>query len=137
MFLPPKKKKFTWWPLNLKIAEEKKLTRNPSVMAMNNEEPRAKSQPHGGRGKCGIRKTPYPSATHWGPSEVMDVSSSSMRGILSQCICISNHHFVHIKYLTILLVYYTSKNLKKQKHIRQYNVYNFWWETFILLLLFS
>ena len=38
-----------------------------------------------------------------------------MRGILSQCItCMSNHHDVHFKYLTILFVNYTSTKLKKE-----------------------
>ena len=33
--------------------------------------------------------------------------------ILSQCIHISNHHIVHVKYVTILFVNYTSIKLEK------------------------
>ena len=69
----------------------------------------------------------------------MDVLINSMRGIISQCMCvymymhiykmcmyictyihscvhmynISNHHVVHFKYITILFIDYTSINLKK------------------------
>lgn len=39
-----------------------------------------------------------------------------MVGILSQCMCMLNHHVVHFKYLTILFVNYTtSVRLQKSK----------------------
>ena len=44
----------------------------------------------------------------------MDVLINSMGGILSQCICISNHHVVHFKHLTILFVNYTSIKLRER-----------------------
>lgn len=44
---------------------------------------------------------------------MIDVLIHSMVGILSQYVCISNHYVLHLKHITILLVNYTSVNLKK------------------------
>ena len=44
----------------------------------------------------------------------MNVLLNWMVGIVSQCICTSNHHNVHFKYLTILFVSYTSISWKKK-----------------------
>lgn len=38
-----------------------------------------------------------------------------MGGLLSQCLCIANHHDVHCKYLTVLHNIYTSIKVKKMK----------------------
>ena len=38
--------------------------------------------------------------------------------ILSQCIDISNHHVVHVKYIAILFVNYTSIKLRKKFHMK-------------------
>lgn len=35
--------------------------------------------------------------------------------IISQCICISNHHILRLTYMQILFVNYTSTKLKKQE----------------------
>lgn len=47
----------------------------------------------------------------------MDVLINSVRGILPQCVHISNHHVVHFKYLMILLGNYNSIKLKNRKHL--------------------
>ena len=52
-------------------------------MAVNSKEPRAKSHPHGGHGKCGTRKTSSPGANPGGPSAVIGVSVTPKGGILS------------------------------------------------------
>lgn len=44
----------------------------------------------------------------------MDVSINSTVVLHSQCIHITNHHIVHLKYLKILLVNYTSVMLKRK-----------------------
>lgn len=44
----------------------------------------------------------------------MDVLINSIVGILSQCIQRSNHHIVHIKYITILFINYVSINWKRK-----------------------
>lgn len=44
--------------------------------------------------------------------EVMAVLIKDLAGMLSQCICISNHGDVHFKYLSILFVSHTSIKLK-------------------------
>ena len=46
--------------------------------------------------------------------ELLDVLINSMGRILSQCICVSNHHIVYFKYLTLSFVNYTSIKLKKK-----------------------
>ena len=45
--------------------------------------------------------------------EVMDVLISLFVVIISQCICISNHYVVHLKYTQFLLVNNTSVKLEK------------------------
>ena len=54
----------------------------------------------------------FKKGTMWGG----DVSITWVRGILSPHICISNHHAVHSKHITILFVSYTSIKLEKTKH---------------------
>ena len=45
--------------------------------------------------------------------KVVDVLNQWRGQILSQCIHISSHHLFHFKYLTILLVSFTSTKLEK------------------------
>lgn len=40
-----------------------------------------------------------------------DGSVDSTAGILSRCICISNHHILHFKYITFIFVNYMSIKL--------------------------
>lgn len=47
----------------------------------------------------------------------MDMLMNSMRGISLQCICISNHHIVHVKYLTTLSK--AEKNVEREKKEKQ------------------
>lgn len=44
----------------------------------------------------------------------MDGLINWMRGIFSQCVCISSRHIVYFKYLTILFLNYTSIKLEKK-----------------------
>lgn len=43
--------------------------------------------------------------------EAMDMLFNLIAVIISQCVCISNHHIAQFKYVTILLVNYTSIKL--------------------------
>ena len=57
-----------------------------------------------------------------------DVLINSIGENLSQCLCTSNQHVVHFKYLKILFVIYTSIKLKKgkskekNKYLKQPNI---------------
>lgn len=51
----------------------------------------------------------------------MDILISDMGGIFSQCICISNHHDIHFKYLTVL--FQTQFCLNKTEIRERMNVY--------------
>lgn len=54
---------------------------------------------------------------------VMDVLIDWMIRILSQWICVSNHHSIHFKCLTILFVKYTSIKPRGKKSFQ--NIYPF------------
>lgn len=63
--------------------------------------------------------------------EVTDMLINQM-GNLSQCICISNHHDVYIKYLTILFVNHASIKLEFKKRIYLRRMYNLCFNKLVL-----
>ena len=65
-----------------------------------------------------------------GNCETLDVLIHLAMGLISQCTHTSDHHIVHFKYITILLVNYTSVKLGEMNYLRikNYTIQgNPWW----------